>query len=372
MKIVHVNGLFSNNLMYQENYLIRGLKELGHDVTLITGRYEPEFDFNKDSSIKDLGITDYYGVKIIRLPEYFYIKNSLISLKGLYKKICLIKPDNIFFHGLSPNLIAGLMYKLRNPDVVIDVDFHTTSSNSGNSKFSSLFHGSCKLFCQIFKKAIRNFFCVAPECQDFAQTMYGLPLSKLPILPLPGKAFIDNEYELKRRVFRDKYRFSNEDVVFVHTGKMPEDKETELTINAFLEYNNPKARLVLAGSTSVPFLNFIRNSIKVDERIIYIEWLKQSELQLLLCGSDVLIQPGSLSQVFVDGICARLPVILDATPQGIYLTQWSNGILTDRTKDSILNALIEMCNSQCRANFKFHAKKASIILDYKYVSQMTL
>ncbi|MGV2841382.1 glycosyltransferase [Vibrio cyclitrophicus] len=372
MKILHVNGVFSDSLMYQENYLIMGLNELGHDVYLITGRYEPEFDFNKGKATKDLGVSNYHGTTIIRLPDYFYIKNSLIALKGLYKEFSSIKPDNIFFHGVSTNLLAGIFYKFRNPDVVIDIDFHTTSSNSGNSKLSWLFHGFCKLLCQTFTKSIRNFFCVAPECQKFAIDKYGLPISKLPILPLPGKAFDDAEYDLKRMAFRNEYQLDSEVIVFSHIGKMPEDKETELTIKAFLQYENPNARLVLAGSCSQDFIEFLLGSINEDKRIIYIEWLQQSKLQELLCGSDVLIQPGSLSQVFVDGICARLPIILDNTPQGSYLTQWNNGILTERSQRSILNAINEMGDSKCRSKYKSNSNRASFYFDYKNVSKMTL
>ena len=55
-----------------------------------------------------------------------------------------------------------------------------------------------------------------------------------------------------------------------------------------------------------------------------------------MLGCDYLIQPGSLSNSFIDAICCGLPLILLNTPQGKSLTSSGNGILIQENSDHYL------------------------------------
>ena len=371
MKIVHVNGYFSDSMMYQENYLLKGLTELGHDTVLITGRFEPEFSFNKHNRIKKVGVTNYFGSKVYRIKELIEIKNSLVFFVPFFGILVKEKPDILFFHGISPNMLYGLLYKLFNRNVKLHLDFHTTFSNSGKSKFSKVFHTGCKLFCKIFGNFFEKKFCIAPECKDFAMKTYSIPQEQLTILPLPGEKYEDEVYIEKRDQFRQKFMVDDA-VVFCHVGKMPEDKETLLVLQAFSALEDTNARLFLGGSADAEFEKIIEEYCKQDKRIFYLGWLSQDALSELLCGSDTMVQPGSLSQVFVDAICSRLPLILDDTPQGNYLLANSNGIICKRNCESIKGALKSLLDSKSRSEYKKNAIKSSEMYDYRYISMLTV
>jgi len=371
MKIVHVNGYFSDAMMYQENYLLKGLVELGHEAVLITGRFEPEFSFNKSSRIKNVGVTNYFGSKIYRVKEFFEIKNSLVFFVPFFNILSKEKPDIIFFHGISPNILYGLIYKLLNKDVKLHLDFHTTFSNSGQSRFSSVFHSGCKLFCKIFHRQFEKIFCIAPECKEFAIKVYSLPEEHLTILPLPGTKYEDTTYNDKRDRFRSKHKVQGA-VVFCHVGKMPEDKETLLVLKAFSNVRDKNVRLFLGGSVESDFKNIIEKYCNQDDRVTYLGWLSQESLSDLMCGSDTMIQPGSLSQVFVDAICSRLPLILDDTPQGNYLLSNGNGVVCQRSIESIQDAFNSLLDERARNKFKANAIQSSEVYDYRYISMLTV
>lgn len=372
MKVFHINGYFSDDMMYQENYLLKGLIETGHEAYLLTGKYEAEFIHNKGNRIKKVGTSDYFGAKVIRQDDFFEIKNALVFFKPFIKVLKKVKPDIIFFHGISPNIFYGLIYKLFNRKVKLHLDFHTTYANSGSSTFSYFYHLSFRLFCNLFISKFDRIYCVAPECKTFAHEKYNIALERLEILPLPGRKYTDLEYNQKRKQFRESHGLGSEEIVFIHTGKMPEDKETELLLKAFIKVKDERARLYIAGTTNPDFQLIIESYIKRDKRIIFLGWQNQANLADIMCGSDVMIQPGSLSQIFIDAICCRLPLILDDTPQAEYLLSFNNGLKNFREEQLILNSINDLLDDDKRSYMKANAIEASDIFDYRTVAEFSV
>jgi glycosyltransferase involved in cell wall biosynthesis len=357
--------------MYQENYLMKAFGKMNIKAYLFTGRFEPKFAFNKESRDKGTGVYRYANTIVVRLPEIFEIINAIVFFMPFGNLLKRIRPDIIFFHGISPNIIYGLIYKLFNPSVELHIDFHTTYSNSGNSKYSKIFHTSCKLFCKIFLRYFSRVFCVAPECKTFAHEKYSIPNDRLEILPLPGIMLNDYTAKLKRSKFRAEKGLTSE-VCFVHTGKMPEDKETILVLDSFCKQTDPNFRLFISGTCENGFENKLTNYISNDPRIVFLGWLSHEEFTDMLCGCEVMIQPGSLSQVFVDAICCRMPLILDDTPQGRYLTSFGNGCLSNRNLDSLEAAISELIEKKKQGELEKPVMQAAKYFDYINITKFSI
>lgn len=374
MKIVHVNGYFMENAAYQENLLPVGQYELGHEVYLVTSRFEPIMKVNANSRTLPIGTTAYKGIHIIRIEEYFEIKNNGgVILKNLMPVFKKIRPDIIFFHDVSPMLIIGVIYKFFNPKVELHIDFHSDENNSRNSRLGPLLHWIFRVFFFFFGGLFKKFFCVAPETLDFVHKYYKIPKDKLSFLPLPGDASLLKKYTQIRTKVREELNLNVEHKIIVHTGKMPKHRETLLVLNAFKSIKEPNLRLLIAGSIDDEFSQIFNEFCSSDSRIINLGWLKADELRQIFIASDVLLQPGGLSNSFIDAICCGLPLILNNTPQGQNLTSFKNGVLLNEKTVKELVAKLEIILSDTQLQtFRACSFVAANYYDYRNNAKISL
>ena len=343
MKIVHVTGYFADGYGYQENLLPLGQSELGHDVHVVTCKNEPDFGFNSHCREKLVGTYDFKGVTVTRLDHYYEIVNRMPFLKGLLRKIFQEKPDILFIHDVGPSLLTGMFYKLINPAVSLHMDCHSTPDNARNSLIGPVYHFLFRIFFLLFSKKIDRIFAIAPETIDFMTKYYGLKKENITLLPLPGDSSgLLQKESIKKRVF-DELDIPKETRIVLHSGKLPGDKETLCVLKSFSQIKNDNLRLVLAGSVDESFRSVLDQYISNDPRILELGWLSAAALRDIMLASDLLVQPGSLSNSFIDAICCGLPIVLDDTPQGRYLTKGGNGVLIARDNLEYLTSCIEAC-----------------------------
>jgi glycosyltransferase involved in cell wall biosynthesis len=374
MKIIHVNGYFKEDIVYQENLLTVGQYKLGHEVYLITSCYEPEMKINYGNRRKKSGEYDYNGVKVIRVDDYFELKkNALVIVKSILPILKNIKPDIIFFHDVSHLLFYGIIYKKLNPSVSLHIDFHSDEYNAINSSIGHIYHFFWRLFFILFSNKFDKYFAVAPEAEFFIKKYYKIPQNKITLLPLPGDSSYLNHSDKIKGQFRSSLSISESSKIFVHTGKLPQGKETSLVLNAFMRIQNPYIRLLIAGSIDDDYLSQFYSYLNNDNRIIFLGWLKPYEMNELLISSDIMIQPGSLSHTFVESICCGLPLILNDTPQGRNLTSSGNGILLkNKSIDELCNIMEYVLIEENYVKLKNSALKAAMYYDHVNISRISL
>ncbi|OAA26748.1 hypothetical protein AT15_06270 [Kosmotoga arenicorallina S304] len=371
MRIVHILSYFKPDLAYQENYLTVGQRELGHEVFIITSKFEPYFQINKGKRTHELGEFDYRGVKILRIRSLYEIKNRFIVFVNLLKHLRAIQPDMIFFHDHSPELLNCIRYVKKNPNTKLVIDIHSSFDNSMKSTFGPLYH---KVLWRSIVKRIQKYyhkvFYVAPECRDFAIQVYGIDEGKLELLPLPGDASLIKNFTLYmnvRRRIREELGVSDSDRVIFHTGKLPGDKKTLEVLAAFQQIEDPSFKLFIVGSVENGFRDILNKYIERDNRIIYLGWKNASKLKELLVGGDLLLQPGSLSNTFIEAICAGIPLVLADTPQGRYLTKNGNGYLLDEiSPESIKDGILHVLE---KSNFQDYRERSIMASEeYHYIN----
>jgi glycosyltransferase involved in cell wall biosynthesis len=373
MRIVHVTGYFAEEMAYQENLLPAGQAHLGHDVYVIAGRKVPDFGFNSASRLLEAGSFECHGVKVIRLPHYFEVRNKGPVLRGLYRQLRALEPDILFVHDVGPSLVVGLAYKIFKPDVRLQFDCHSTPSNARNSLLGPPYHAAFKLLFRMFSSRFDRLFATAPETADFMRRFYGLSDGQISLLPLPGDASaLPHSRELRERV-REELNVGESEEVLIHTGKLPGDKETLTLLQAFSNCSNPSRRLWIAGSVTPAFATTVQRYLEKDPRITFLGWSSPARLRELFCASDLLVQPGSLSNTFVDAICCGLPILLDDTPQGRYLTARGNGFVVARGSVERLASSIDACfASETLFKMRERSREAADFFGHINNARMTL
>lgn len=373
MRIVHITGYFAVNMAYQENLLPMGQVELGHEVYILTGTHEPDFGFNRTAREQPFGCFDYHGVTVCRLGHYFEIINKGPILKGILSELRRLRPDVLFIHDIGTSFIVGLWYKLLNSKVRLQVDCHSTPANARNSKIGPLYHGVFKIFFQLFKKKFDRFFAIAPETVDFMCRYYGLSKADVTLLPLPGDPSLLPRADEIRAQVRAELSIPMDAQVLIHTGKLPGDKETVAVLKAFAKTPGSHRRLLIAGAVDGDFMPTFKRYMEADDRIIFIGWATADRLRELFLAGDLLVQPGSLSNTFIDAICCGLPVLLDDTPQGRYLVSSQNGrVIARGSLDKLVACMHECLEPAALSLLKQQSRQASEFFGYVNNARMTL
>lgn len=370
MKILHITDYFNENVAYQENLLTVGQKELGHEVSVLTSNLLIEIPSTKGARKTKTGFFFDKGVKIIRCPYVFEIKkNSLLYFRKVFFNLISESPDYIFIHDKGLYMFSIIFYKIFiNPTVILRMDFHSDYSNSLNSRFGKIYHKSFRLFFHLFGYFFDKYYFIAPEMGKFIHEVYNLPKNKTQLLRLPGDEGQSTKFT--KNFLRNKWNLREDYIYIIHSGKLPEGKKTLELIKAIKKFD---LCLILCGSidnTKDGIL--LKKLIEEEEKVKFIGWVNPEDLRELIKCSDVMVQPGSLSNTFVEAVCIGTPLILSNTPQANDLISSGNGILINGSS-SVVNIEIAIENFLRNIDvYKENSKKNKELFNYKTIAKESL
>ena len=342
MRIVHILAYFKEDVAYQENYLTVGQKELGNEVYVVTSQLEPDFGVNSESRVHALGTYDYHGVTIIRTIKRIEFKNKFIIFKGLYRQLEKLKPDLIFFHDHSPELLTCVKYIKKHKGTRLRVDIHSSKDNSMHTLLGKIYFGVVwRAIIKHIQKYYDKLFCIAPECIDFATDIFKIAPDKIDFMPLPGDASYLRDYEANRKKVRTELGFSDDETVIYHTGKLPGTKKTKEVLQAFDELVLKNVKIYIWGFISEDFRPILDHFLEKNSNIHYQGWVSAKQLKWYLLGADALLQPGGPSNTFIEAICCGVPLVLANNGQGRELCKMQNGYLIDNVSTETIRRAIE-------------------------------
>ena len=141
--------------------------------------------------------------------------------------------------------------------------------------------------------------------------------------PLGGTILTDAEYDKLRAEGRRELGISDDDPVFIHSGKLDAAKRTEELLRAFAAVPELRAKLYVCGSVPEDMKLRLMPLFEADERVEYLGWKTADELLKLLCACDFYLQPGSQSATLENALCCRKAVML--YPHRAYTADYDYG-----------------------------------------------
>ncbi|WP_181949824.1 glycosyltransferase family 4 protein [Yersinia intermedia] len=374
MKILHIclYSYFTENMNYQENFLTTQNALDGHDVCIVTdGKYYFEGSIEQKEPEDKIIST---GVRLIRVPilKLFpsFLTDKLRIAPSLYSVIYDFSPDIIFYHGVvGVGLLAVNKYKKKYPATNIYLDSHEDANNSGRTFISKWvqYKFITRFMLSFLRKKICKIFYVSYECREFLREMYNIKDSEMEFFPLGGLIKDREEKKLIRNRIRKCLNLNQNDVLFIHSGKLDKEKKTKEILNSFYKVNNENLKLLIAGN--IPESNSeLLHLIKRDNRVIYLGWLDGNELVDYICSSDCYIQPGTQSATLQIAMCCGLPVIIYPYPSHKpYLD--GNGFYVRGEEDILQKFQIIAQDSSILLSMENQSYKiAKELLDYEVLS----
>lgn len=337
--ILTTGNEFTPSMLYKENYIIKAAQSRGDEVFVFANEYT--YIDGKSSKAPNNEIVKGYILKRFRYVNYFnhIITSRIRHIKGLEQDIIRIKPDLIFVNCAQVYNIKKIhIIKKALPNVKIVLDFSTKYLNSARNWVSmNILHRL--LYRNWIKDAlpyVDRIFYISQESKDFVIKMYGLPENLLEHNNLPGET-IDKSLKkkYKREIF-DKLGLSDNNVIFLYSGKIYPEKKVEQLIRAFIRTKNQDFRLIIIGVyTDDSSKQVIEPLISSDSRIIFMNFVSGNELTKYVCATDLYIQPGSISQTCQTAVCCGTPLCFNDVPTHREIYN-GNGFFVD-SEDDIFN-----------------------------------
>lgn len=374
MRILHLclSNFFIDNVLYQENELVRKHVEQGHDVLVIASTETMDNSGNL-IYVEPREYVGSEGAIVRRLPYRKFlpakVMRKLRMHPRVYPQISEFAPDVLIFHGTCGwEVLTAARYAKNNPKVKFFIDSHEDFNNSARTFGSrNLLHRPfyAPLIRAAFKYA-EPILCISTETIDFVHSLYGIPRDRLELFPLGGNPLGDAEFAERRAATRHSLGVGDDQIMFVQTGKFDERKRLLPSLKAFSQVLDPNFRLFLCGVVpSQPASEEIRNAIEADDRITFLGWKSPEELIGILAASDVYVQPGTQSVTMQNSMCQRCALVIDDVPSHQMYVQ-GNGFLTKAAVDlkEIFNEISHRRNDLPAMQAKSH-QLALEMLDYR-------
>ncbi len=314
MKILHLmlSCFYIDNYSYQENYLPKYHKKMGHDVEIVASL----FTFDENGKGKTLpGACKYnneYGIPVTRLD---YKDRRFRKYIGLEAELERIKPDLIFIHGVQFADISKVVdYCKKNPKTVVYADNHADFSNSATNWVSkNILHKIVWKNCaRKINPYVKKFYGVLPARVEFLHNVYGLPKDKIELLVMGAddESVAASAKPCVRESIREKYGLSEDDFVVMTGGKINAFKtQTLLLMEAVKRIDNDKLKLIVFGSVT-PELKDKVNELADGKKVQYIGWVKSADSYDYYAAADLVVFPGRHS-VFWEQVAGQgIPMLV--------------------------------------------------------------
>lgn len=377
MKILHccLNGPYTEGYTYQENLLSAQNKRDGHEVMIIASM-DYYVDNKQIGQMEPCRYLNEMGITVVRVPYKKMLLKTLEkkirAFEGVQVLLDEFEPDVILFHGIGMwELLTIRKYVKSRSGVKLFVDTHASYLNSGRNWISkNILHKV--IYTRVIQKAlpyVEKVLCIGTDELSFAREMYHIPEQKLELYPLGGIIEEDAEYLESRRQAREERKLDNDNILFVHSGKLDKAKKTCELIQAFSRVENDKARLVIAGSLFPDVEQEALKLINADSRIEFAGWKSGAQLLELLNAADVYLQPGTPSATLQNAACARCAIV--AQPLEIYryiLQEQAWFVESERELQEVFEEIKQnpqTVNKKRQGAFE----RAKLILDYKELAK---
>lgn len=350
MKIVFLIDYFQPKLGYQEYFLAREMKKMGHQVCVITSEYYFPFPQYENTVGKVLGprkvktgIFTERDVTVNRTPLLFETKNGAITiLKNLGPTLAKIKPDVVISDGVfTPLAFQSAYYKSKiGYKLIYDNHASTFNTELRNSLLKKLYMLIfSNLIMPYVKKHADGFTAIGESERYLLAKEYKLNQEEIKLFPLGADTDAFSPDEQSKKEIRTKIGIKESEKVIIYAGKITRNKDVHILLEAMVPIfqKNRDVKLLIVGGGEEDYLNELKNYIQnnaITEKVIWVGMVENTELPKYLNAADVAVWPGNMTNLILEAMACGLPLILpkivSASQTSDHLLQNHNGYQFER------------------------------------------
>lgn len=346
---------YNNGWGYQENLLPKYQVRLGFKVFLIVS--DLEHSNNGLTKYSGPAFYDQDGVQVIRVAQREVINNRITRALSYVPVLSLlesIKPDMVFFHGLTSFTIKDVVkYKKRHPDVILvqdnHLDYEIGYKKTGVKSFLAKI-----LYRPLVKRSIRyvdKVYGVTPSRREYAVDFFKVPREKTDVLVMGAD---DDQIDFSKRTairseIRKKYGIAESSFLIVSGGKLELNKGINDLIGVVKQIKNTK--LLLFGS--IPEENDELKLFIDDKKIVYVGWIPANKVYDYFFAADLVVFPGRHSVLWEQACASKTPCVFADWEGMHHVDCGGNCLFFDRShKSSLADCLTSLIGSEKYAKVK--------------------
>lgn len=228
------------------------------------------------------------------------LKNLNTGFKDLFKVNEALKKlkqgDRLVIYGLYPHLLFLIhtIIKIKNKGIKLVVDVEDSPTYSSNYPFLNFY------IRDVYKK-ILNFadriICVSHHLKEELKSSFKISSAKMKVIPNGVNTSHFKMDEASRKILRRQHNIDDEDMVFIYSGSITEERWEKRTLNNFkLAIDaNPKVKLFILGNFNPPeyekVINNTLEALKLEDHVKYLGYFEFEKVPDILSIGDVGILP---------------------------------------------------------------------------------
>lgn len=337
LRIVHVSSYQVPGYGYEEIQLAKAQQRLGHEVFIVTSNYLhpkgfytvlkerfPRRQVEPREENQD-------GVIVIRLPAFEIGRR--VWIRGLERCLGKLAPDVVHCHNLLQfhSMRTALMRARRRGSFALLIDDHMVHSVMRRSLFGRLFYLAYRHLGQPLMARNVDAFCAATlDTRTYLAQECGIrsPIEVRP-LGVDVDAFIPSP--VVRASWRKRLGLSEEDLVYLYTGKIIAAKGPHLLVEAAMRLWQQGQRLsvLLVGDADPSYLESIlarARRVGHGDQVRYHPSVPHPELPGVYAAADVAVWPRQESMALFEAMSTGLPIILTSGSAYSFLAESGAGL----------------------------------------------
>lgn len=347
MRIVHVTSYQIPGFGYEEIYLAREQKALGHEATIVTSNYlhpagpyavlSRRFPQRKIAPCED----DSEGVRVIRLASREI--GGRVWLGGLERCIAQIQPDVVHCHNVlqfHPVRLALMKAIGRQPFALV-VDEHMQTSIMRRSVGGKLFYRVYGTVAQpVIGRYVAHYSAKNDDAKRYLETACRIrgPIEVM-TLGVDTVRFVASNG--RRQEWRSLVGIPKDALLYVYAGKLIPEKGPHLLVGAAIKLLQAGTAIHVAfvGDAESTYLDTMRARVTragLESHFHFQPSVPHSELPPVYAAADVGVWPRQESMAMFEALSAGVPVIINSSSGYAPIVERGAGLMFDPDDDSSL------------------------------------
>jgi hypothetical protein len=343
-------AFYIDDFSYQENILPRIHRELGHDVEILAST-ETYLDRIRLAYTNSSMYRSRDGIRVTRLPYVRWIPAKLVRklriYNGLAKELERFSPNVVFLHDCQFLSVIEVEAYARKTGAIVYVDSHTDHVNSGRSFLSRyVLHGMIYRWCaRRIDRVTRWFYATLPVRADFLCEVYGLPASKIRLLPFGAddSRIRDENRADVRACIRAQLSIGADELVFVTGGKIDSRKAIHVLADGFMRLSDegklPNTKLVIFGKPEPGLMPILKAAMQ-HPAVRWVDWVDAKDIFRYFWAGDIAFFPGTHSVLWEEAIGLGVGCVFKRWPGMEHLDIGGNCLFIDETTVGSVQAVM--------------------------------
>ncbi|MFM7023846.1 MAG: glycosyltransferase family 4 protein [Flavobacteriales bacterium] len=360
MKIVILSNWFSERMGYIENCLSKSLAKTGHEIHVVSStaqvyynlpEYKTVYEPFIGKNIQEEGVKQLDGYTLHRIP--FISIDNKVCFKKLGKKLREIKPDVVqVFDAFSFTTFQAAWYKFIFGYKLFTAN-HTVASvfplyQKGRD---TLLHKIAFFLTRTAPGTVVSWctsMCFPPtiDAQDIAENYYGIPRSKMKMVPLG----VDTDFFCPaantdlRKQKREALGVGDNEILVIYTGRFTDGKDPlclAKAIDKLVSEGEPFKALFMGNGPQL-------EEIKKRKGCITHKFVPYHELPEWYAIADVGSWPKQESTSMIDAAACGLPIVISNRVQAVERVEGNGLTYNEPSSDDLASVLLQLKDAALR------------------------